>query len=534
MRNLVHRFDSRLNLRKLFAVILAVVTSAIVWVSIPASAGPAMPRRAIVLQRTAIVDPMKLAPPAIVTNPSPRPLRMRDPVAYLNSKDAVAGDSILPEVPSMLSLPAITPTILTNFIGLAAQESCGGCEPPDTQVAAGPDHVVEVDNVEGRIFDKTGTVLHSFGLNGLFNLDPALFTSDPRIRFDTISQRWFISMLSLDNHEVKFAHNGKFDLAVSTSSDPTQPFNVYTFATPGSFPDQPSLGFNDDKVVTGGNSFSCGPNCNAGGDEGSEFVVWNKADLVAGDQNVATDFFPPPQDANDLPIMPAKSRSATSTLFMASAANDSNSLTIWSLTGVPGVGGGTSAATTQLAINELRNPPNAKQKGSGKKINTGDSRLQDATFRDGRFWTSATSECKPAGDRHQRSCLRYIEVLTDSLSLNQDFDFGAKGVYDYYPSVDLDSSDNLITSFSQSSTKEFPSAFVAARLDSDPINTLGTPVLFKAGSAAYKGTRWGDYSGAGVDPADETVIWLAAEYSVGGVSPNWGTWITDARVPRVP
>jgi hypothetical protein len=433
----------------------------------------------------------------------------------------------------MLSLPlTTTPTILANFIGLAALESCGTCEPPDTQVAAGPNHVFEADNVAVRIFDKTGHAVTSFGLNSLFKLDASLFTSDPRSRYDTLSDRWYISMLALDGGDVSTSHNGWFYLAVSTSSDPTQSFNVYSLETAGSFPDQPSLGFNDDKIVSSGVSFSCSPDCNHGPQQGNEFVVWNKSELLAGGTSVHTDFFGPPKDLTNLPIMPAKSRSSTSTLFMASALD--TSMTLWSLIGVPGVLGGTQVTTTDLTINILTDPPNAKQRGSSNPIATGDARLLDAVFRDGKFWTSATSACTPAGDSDARSCMRYIEVLTDSLSVNQDFDFGAEGSYDYYPSVDLDSSDNLITAFSQSSSIEFASAFLAARFDSDPINTLGTPVLLKLGSEAYKGTRWGDYSGAGIDPSDESVIWLAGEYSATAANPNWGTWIAEARVSSGP
>jgi hypothetical protein len=530
----------KLKSRNLFVAVLIVFAFAMVWISFPVSAGSggiasestavSSPDE-IVVQRTAVVDPMTLPPPEIALVPVSRPLRVRDPVAYAQRKARMESTAMLPEVPSMLTIPLVTkPTVLTNFIGLAAHESCGGCEPPDTQVAAGPHHIFEVDNVAGRIFDKTGNALQSFSLNGFFNLTMGLFTSDPRIRYDALSGRWFISILSLDTGNPLTAHNGQFNLAVSTSSDPTQPFNVYTFATPGSLPDQPSLGFNDDKVVSSANSFSCSPNC---GNQrapflGNEFVVWNKSELVAGAANVDTDFFGPPADLTGLPIMPAKSRSSSATLFMASAVG--NSLTIWSLTGVPGVSG-TSVAKTNLTISNLVDPPRARQRGSNRSIDTGDSRLQDAVFRDGRFWTAATSACRPARDNRTRSCLRYIEVLTQSTPvLSQDFNFGAKKAYDYYPSVDLDSSDNLITSFTQSSSRKFPSAFIAARLDSDPINTLGTPVLFKAGSAAYRGARWGDYSGAGVDPADESVIWLAAEYSFSAVNPNWGTWIAEARV----
>ena len=170
---------------------------------------------------------------------------------------------------------------------------CGpNCEPPDTQMAAGPDQVFEVINVAGMIYDKSGnTLLAAFNLNHLFNQDPALFSSDPRIEYDTISGRWFVSLLILDTTDITTAQDGSFNLAVSNDSNPLDGFNVYSIDTTGNdFPDQPSLGFNDDKVVTGGNSFSCSvssidpstPNSH-GPYEGNEFLVWNKSELLAGD-----------------------------------------------------------------------------------------------------------------------------------------------------------------------------------------------------------------------------------------------------------
>ena len=261
----------------------------------------------------------------------------------------MASGAILPEAEPLLSQALVTtPTVLASFIGLGVAESCD-CEPPDTQVAAGPNHVFEVDNVAGKIFSKTGTtVMATFGLNSFFNLNSTLFTSDPRIRYDTISGRWLVSILSLDTSDITTAHNGQYNLAVSTSSDPTQPFNVYTFPTPGFFPDQPSLGFNDDKVVSSGVAFSCNPTCSGGPQVGNEFVVWNKSEVIAGAASVHTDYFPPPEDFSGFPIMPAKSRSSTATLYMASAPDNSNptSLKLWSLTGVPDGGAGTSAAAS--------------------------------------------------------------------------------------------------------------------------------------------------------------------------------------------
>ena len=211
-------------------------------------------------------------------------------------------------------------------------------------------------------------------------------------------------------------------------------------------------------------------------------------------------------------------------------------LNIWSVTGVPSADTSSAATDTIATITDFIDPPSAQQKnGSGNKIYTADSRLLDAVYRDGLLWGSGNDSCLPTGDTLDRSCLQYFEVLTGGASpvVNQDFSFGTKNAYDYYPSVDLDSSDDLISSFSQSSSTEFPSAYVDGRLLGDPVNTLGTPVLFQAGAQTYNGSSWGDYSGAGVDPSDQTSIWVAAEYATNASTGlNWGTSIAEARSPR--
>jgi hypothetical protein len=394
--------------------------------------------------------------------------------------------------------------------------------------------VFEVDNVRGQIFDKSGNAMASFDLNGFFGLDPSLFTSDPRIRFDTISGRWFVSMLSLDGSDLNSSHNGFINLAVSTDSDPTHAFNVYQIETPMILPDQPALGFNDDKVVTSSNAFACNQNCNVGGFLGNEFELWNKADLLAGAKIVPVDLFGPPEDNSSSIIQPAKSRSPTSTLFMVSADDFRARLNIWSLDGVPGVGGGTIPTITSATINSLSLPPRAKQKNSKQTPDTGDTRIQDAVFRDGHLWASGDTGCVPPGDSTERSCMRFIEVTTSNLSVAQDFDFGTSGSYNYYPAIDLDLDDNLLTAFTRSSATEFPSAYVDARFATDPANTLGSPVLFKAGVTSYSSPnnppRWGDYSGAGIDPSDESSFWVAAEYAAAGNIVNWGTWIAKAAI----
>ena len=298
-----------------FAIVLSFAFVAS-WMSLPARAGssaatlslsapaPRQPQH-LIATRTGTVYPLELPPATASVGSHSRPFRVAHPAAYRQSKAALDSGATLPEVPSIATLAlTTTPTFSTNFAGLAFPDSqCGpNCEPPDTQVAAGPNNIFEVINVAGKIYDKSGnTVLAAFNLNHLFNMNIDLFSSDPRIEYDTISGRWLVSLLILDTTDIATAQNGSFNLAVSKTSNPLDGFNIYSIPTIGDFPDQPSLGFNDDKVVTGGNSFSCtvpainpsNPNCANGDFEGNEFLVWNKIELLAGDANIDTDFFPP-------------------------------------------------------------------------------------------------------------------------------------------------------------------------------------------------------------------------------------------------
>ena len=240
-----------------------------------------------------------------------------------------------------------------------------------------------------------------------------MFSSDPRIEYDTISGRWLVSLLILDTTDITTAQNGFFNLAVSKTSNPLDGFNTYSIETMGDFPDQPSLGFNDDKVVTGGNSFSCTPNCNAGPYEGNEFLVWNKSELLAGDATIDTDFFPPVEDNTGFPIIPAKSRSSTSTLWMLSAFGTEpnppgpplslDELDIWSVTGVPGVGLGSSATDTIATITDFTDPPSAPQKNGTHNIDTADSRLLDVVFRDGHLWAIGQRRVQAVGRHRPRA-----------------------------------------------------------------------------------------------------------------------------------
>src|SRR5271156_1945738 len=176
------RRKSVLTPRRAFAAIVLLLSFTFVasWTSLPARAGgsaAAQSTRAatgpqhLIATRTGIVYPLKLPLPTPSLARHSRRLRLTDRQI---AAEAARGAS-LPDIPSIESIVLTTmPTLSTNFAGLGFPDSqCGpGCEPPDGQVAAGPNNIVEVSNIVMRIFDKSGNILSTTNLNTLFGVDP--------------------------------------------------------------------------------------------------------------------------------------------------------------------------------------------------------------------------------------------------------------------------------------------------------------------------------------------------------------------------
>ena len=492
---------------------------------------PAMlcaPTRDALAQEQLLIEPGSAVPVSKVPpvgSKAKAPLRlhrhMQDPEALktLKAEHKTGGGGVVPE--ALAGVASTGPTVLGKIPGLQQPEGAG-FYPPDSQVAAGPAHIAEAVNLQVRIWTKDSppVLVTTFDIGDFLSflgVDDSILT-DPKLRFDPQSGRWFLAVIAYP------VPTGAFILAVSTSDDPTGEYNVYVIPSKtGTVPDFTAMGMSDDKVVLSANAFQ---STGAESFKGTEFVVLNKSELVAGAQ-VHGQFYGPPQGL--FTIQPAhtlpSTTGSTTTLYMAAVAfNSATSMRVWSLTGVPGVGAGVKVKTTNLKIPKLTSPPNAEQADSTNLIVTNDNSILDAVVRNGSLWVAANSACKPAGDTAVRACLRFMQVNTGTkLGIAQAFDVGAVGWYYYYPAIQVDGADNLLSAFSGSSSSTFASVYVGGQ-PAGETNMFSTPLLIKAGKTAYEKDRWGDYSGAGIDSSDATV-WIAGELTRDPT--NWGTHIAE-------
>lgn len=418
----------------------------------------------------------------------------------------------------------------TGFDGLTSSQS-GGWYPPDVQVAAGTSHIVEMVNLEMEIFYKNGTAISAKSLPSFYGTGGD-FISDPKIIFDDTTNRWFSIITDITTSKVL--------LAVSVTDDPTNSWKIFSFDFGSAFsycPDQPILGLNDDKIVISTNQFSnkCGINGGGSSYVGAQYEIIDKNSVTtatSSTSSIPTSIVGP--NSGLFSVHPSHMQGTTGTghpIYLASVGSGSTStMRLITVTGNPFYSN-TTVTTNNISINAVGIPPDAQQSGTANLLATGDSRVQDAQWRNGKLWVAFNDSCTPSGDSSARSCLHLIQIDTNTINKNQDFVYGINGKYLFYPAMGIDGSNNLALVYGYSSSTEYPSLYATGQASGQ--SALQQPALIKAGNAYEGSSRYGDYFGAGVDPSDTTKVWTAGEYHSSSTS-NWGTWISNIVVSTLP
>ncbi len=414
--------------------------------------------------------------------------------------------------------------------------------PPDTQLAAGPTDLMEVDNAVGSIWSKSGSLVSTFDLNQFFGVpseDAGYGAFDVRVVYDAGSGRWIASSSAASSNLT----DDQVYLAVSATSDPTGTWYVYTVAanTGGTLYDQPMTGVSSSLVVISWNDFSYGGRTFTG----QETWVLQKSDLTSGAAVQGVHWGP---DGTRFRLVPAVSIGTAPTEYLV--YNNADPLALVENQGTPTLGvvavngtpaqGNVTFTEWDPPIAATGVPPSAQQPGPNV-IDTGDDRLESAVWQNGVLWTAGNDACIPSGTSTTQSCMRFIQLDTggNSPQVVQDFDAATPGTDLYYPAVAVDASGDLVTAFTESS----PTLYAGAAAGVQPAGSTGPlqdTAEFEPGQAAYCGfdcqgggtNRWGDYSAASVDPSNPAEVWVAAEYAdTASDQGDWGTAAAGVTVP---
>lgn len=443
----------------------------------------------------------------------------------------------------------------SGFVGLISNKSCGSCTPPDVQIAVGRDHIVEMINNFTGIWNKQSHNLEKLvRINDIFNLARNENTSDPYVLYDSMSKRWFSSVMVINKNVSKTAVLAD----VSLTSDPLGDWNIFRFNVTNDrnasyCPDRPIIATSNDKLVISvnivppdgaGSCYSSGLSAS-----GFQVMILNKNQMINDTNNNPLRLFSI-HDMWRITMVPAKTNEGTKLFMVSTGWQNSTDVKIISIDG--------SYPHLQYlcSLFEFKNntniPPDAKQPGTDISIDTADSRVLDATYRAGKIWLALDDSCRPIDSDRPRSCLRLIQVNVSNHSAFHDcntredrsgivtmnFDIGHHDTYYYRPSLTMDAQGNLFVVFGYSSGENvYPSLAVlklagidrgsvqvnAALLKEGIRNTTAEGYLFEQDQTCplkddsdtlpvHKCTRYGDYFSAVPDPDDPSSVWVAGQY----------------------
>ncbi len=407
---------------------------------------------------------------------------------------------------------------------------------PDTQGAVGPNHLMVTLTSEIRIQNRSGTPISTVSLDSFWASfgNPIVF--DPRILYDPFAQRWIF--VAVANPALT---NPGLLIAVSQTSDPTGNWNRYFIDTDTAnpiYPEAPNVGFNRDWIAVQANMFRS-DNFNF---HSSDIFVFPKANLYAGGAGNHTRFSNNDIGGSVNAQVPAVTFDNTlSTLYLVANWNSNfegfGYLRIFTISGpvnAPVFNVGSFVGTFQPSEPwDDFAPGNANfapQLGTTNKIHQGDARLQNVVYRNGTLWTAHTI-FRPA-TAPTRSAVQWWEVTPGGATIQQGLieDPGSQVFYSF-PSIGVNSRNDVVVGYSRFSASQYPSANYAFRVDADVFSSLRGEQVLKAGEAPYFApdlgrNRWGEWSATVVDPVNDIDLWTIQEYAAtpsSGID-RWGTW----------
>lgn len=408
-----------------------------------------------------------------------------------------------------------------------AVTSDGTAIPPDTHGGVDSNYVMTAINTVVHIQKRSNHLtafdqpLGNFWTKVLPNGTGAF---DPRIHFDPYNHRWIFITDAVNNTGMT---TSTILIAVSKTSDPTGSWYEYAVtidATNAAWLDYPCVGFNNKWVTVTGNFFAN----STGGQTGAAVYVFDYAKLMAGTSASYTKI----SQSAAFTICPALTYDPNeATQFLVDDYKGSSGKTrIWKITGpvnapvMTQIGFPTITTKWSTSFSADAGP----QSGIANKMDCGDNRTNNLTYRNGYLWY-VHNAFLPSGGATRCSAMWWQVDTAANVVQNGLIDDPTAANFYVYPSIAVNQQNDAIIGFSNLSKLSHPNAGYVLRQHLDPVNILRTPFLYRHGLNTYYQTfggaknRWGDYSCSSIDPINMNDFWTIQQ-SVPSTPNLWDTW----------
>jgi hypothetical protein len=377
-----------------------------------------------------------------------------------------------------------------------------GWNPPDPDLAVGPNHIVAVVNVDMRFFDKDGTQTFNTPMESWFGTTGFVF--DPVALYDAAVDRFVVAAIE---------HDGNVDIiniAVSDDNDPNGSWYKYRFNVDSicGFIDFDNLGSSADAYFLVADCF---------GGQGNFIHIMDKAPMLNGNPVTLTSI---QTNASLISNGATKNYDNEIGYFASSWALGSPKLKIYAVTDPSGTA---TLEKVNLNVGAWSNPPGAKQLGSSNRVATIDYRIKNGVVRDGFLYLAHNVG-------HNSVChVRWYKInlngwptsgVNPTLEDSGYVDPGS-GIYTWFGDINVDAAGNMAIAYNRSSSSEYVGIYRTWRAATDAPGSLRDHIEMQTSNSPETSSRWGDYSGLEEDPAAPGTFWNHHEYRTS----SWRTWV---------
>lgn len=458
-------------------------------------------------------------------------------------------------------------TLADEILGLQITDTAGFV-PPDTMGAVGPTQFLFSVNDHLRAYNKNSPHTQIWDVDEVVfwgNVGTASTTgvSDTHVRYDRLSQRWFITEIDLgtadvsgnlgDNH-ILLAVSSSADLSTATWTQFAIPTTNGTHDS-GCFADYDTPGIDQNGIYIGENMFQ-GINACAGTNYlHTNLYVIQKSSALTNTVHF-TSFFSVATGTHGIVTIQGVDTVDALTTGYAIAVNEMESprqhLNVWQINN-PGTTSPTLSGPTAVAISAENGAEggvlthnNFVSANPSRPMDDIDDRLFAAVIRSGHLWTAHNVIVDSSGNSNptnlstlSRDAVRWFDVNTSNLTVNQSgtvFDGAASGYLEYWMgTVMVSGQGHVAMGLNRANSATNVQAGALGRLASDTSGTMRAFSVFQNSTAdAYddasfvpnSANRWGDYTYTSLDPCDDMTMWTTQEYVAG---PTTGVdWATAA------
>ncbi|TMK42610.1 MAG: PKD domain-containing protein [Actinobacteria bacterium] len=447
-----------------------------------------------------------------------------------------------------------------NTPGLAASDVAPSnrLTPPDTTGAIGLNHYVEVVNHEIAVYNRATLVSPALRELNVFTASSAASTGvcDPNVKYDPQADRWFYVVLRCDGSPTNELYVG-----FSKTGDPSDLVNGwcrYTVPSPNNeFDDYPKLGLDASHITIGANAFDPSGNVFLT----ARILVASKPTSPISDcASVAPTFSSFPSLANT-PLTSTATQHTISTPEPATVADASSGgfivaadqATAFSGTGskivVFQVTGGAPAGLSEagaVSVMPYTLPPSVPQPSPANPIDTidtSDTRLIAAVA--ARDPNAAAGGAQAVWASHAvasgaGSAVQWYEIVPGPpLSLRQQGQVTDLAGFAFNGAIAPMANGGAAVDYDAGGSAQRVQVKAQSRSPTTPVNTMDSAITLVTSpgvdadfscpsqtSPPSTSCRWGDYSGASVDPSHVDVVWGSNQFN-GLSSTGNATWATQ-------